>query len=106
MTQAIYDSFPGRAIEYWNSSVYVVAAPNSNQNRNGPPPSKKQKTSDRWQQISDAYKALPDHAAKANWEAKRNGKDGDNIAPGFRISGLGQLIDAGIESDRFLVFGD
>ena len=38
--------------------------------------------------------------------AKRNGKDGDNIAPGFRISGLGQVIEAGIESDRFLVFGD
>ena len=39
-------------------------------------------------------------------EAKRNGKDGDNIAPGFRISGLGQLIEAGIQSDRVLVFGD
>lgn len=39
-------------------------------------------------------------------EAKRHGKDGDNIAPGFRISGLGQLIEAGIQSDRLLVFGD
>lgn len=39
-------------------------------------------------------------------EAKRNGKDGDNIAPGFRISGLGQLIEAGIQSDRLIVFGD
>ena len=39
-------------------------------------------------------------------EAKRNGKDSYNIAPGFRISGLGQLIEAGIESDRLLVFGD
>jgi tRNA 2-thiouridine synthesizing protein D len=39
-------------------------------------------------------------------EAKRNGKDADNIAPGFRISGLGQLIEAGIQSDRLLVFGD
>ncbi|HEX20423.1 MAG TPA: sulfurtransferase complex subunit TusD [Acidiferrobacteraceae bacterium] len=39
-------------------------------------------------------------------EAKRNGKDTDNIAPGFRISGLGQLIEAGIQSDRLLVFGD
>mgnify|MGYP001984941592 FL=1 len=39
-------------------------------------------------------------------EAKRNSKDGDNIALGFRISGLGQLIEAGIESDRLLVFGD
>jgi len=39
-------------------------------------------------------------------EAKRNGKDADNIAEGFRISGLGQLIEAGIQSDRLVVFGD
>ena len=39
-------------------------------------------------------------------EAKRLGKDTDNIAPGFRISGLGQLIEAGICADRLLVFGD
>jgi len=38
-------------------------------------------------------------------EAKRHGKDGDNIAPGFRISGLGQLIEAGIEADRLVAFG-
>jgi len=39
-------------------------------------------------------------------EAKRNGKDGDNIAPGFRISGLGQLLEASIQADRTMVFGD
>ena len=39
-------------------------------------------------------------------EAKRNGKDTDNIAPGFRISGLGQLIEAGIQAERLMVFGD
>ncbi len=39
-------------------------------------------------------------------EAKRNGKDADNIAPGFRISGLGQLIEAGIKADRLMLFGD
>jgi len=39
-------------------------------------------------------------------EAKRNGKNADNIAEGFRISGLGQLIEAGIQSDRLVVFGD
>ncbi|BAZ94327.1 sulfurtransferase TusD [Thiohalobacter sp. COW1] len=39
-------------------------------------------------------------------EAKRHGKDGDNIANGFRISGLGQLIEAGIQCDRLVVFGD
>ncbi len=39
-------------------------------------------------------------------EAKRNGKDADNIAQGFRISGLGQLIEAGIQADRLVSFGD
>ncbi len=39
-------------------------------------------------------------------EAKRQGLDGDNIAPGFRISGLGQLIEAGIQADRLVTFGD
>ncbi|MEN9847574.1 MAG: hypothetical protein RL368_314 [Pseudomonadota bacterium] len=39
-------------------------------------------------------------------EAKRQGKDVDNLAEGFRISGLGQLIEAGIEADRLIVFGD
>jgi len=39
-------------------------------------------------------------------EAKRQGKDADNIAPGFRISGLGQLIEAGIVADRLVIFGD
>lgn len=39
-------------------------------------------------------------------EAARQGKDADNIAEGFRISGLGQLIEAGVQSDRMMVFGD
>ena len=39
-------------------------------------------------------------------ESKRHGKGASNIAPKFRISGLGQLIEAGIQADRLLVFGD
>jgi tRNA 2-thiouridine synthesizing protein D len=39
-------------------------------------------------------------------EARRHGKSGDNIADGFRISGLGQLIEAGIQAERLVVFGD
>jgi tRNA 2-thiouridine synthesizing protein D len=39
-------------------------------------------------------------------EAKRHGKDADNLAPGFRISGLGQLVEAGMVADRLVVFGD
>ncbi len=39
-------------------------------------------------------------------EAERQGKDTDNIAEGFRISGLGQLIEMGIQTDRLVMFGD
>jgi len=39
-------------------------------------------------------------------EAGKNGVEGNNIHPAFRISGLGQLIEAGIQSDRLVVFGD
>jgi len=39
-------------------------------------------------------------------EAERNGKDATNIAEGFRISGLGQLIEGAVQSDRLVVFGD
>jgi tRNA 2-thiouridine synthesizing protein D len=39
-------------------------------------------------------------------EQKRNAKDANNIADGFRISGLGQLIEAGIQADRLVAFGD
>lgn len=39
-------------------------------------------------------------------EARRAGKDASNIADGFRISGLGQLIEMGIEADRIMTFGD
>ena len=38
-------------------------------------------------------------------EAKRQGFEDNNLIEGFRISGLGQLIEAGIESDRLVVFG-
>ena len=38
--------------------------------------------------------------------AMRRGIKDDNLAPGFRISGLGQLVEAGTQSDRLVVFGD
>ncbi|MGZ5051455.1 MAG: sulfurtransferase complex subunit TusD [Methylobacter sp.] len=38
-------------------------------------------------------------------EAKRQGKLDDDLAEGFRISGLGQLVEATLVADRFIVFG-
>jgi tRNA 2-thiouridine synthesizing protein D len=39
-------------------------------------------------------------------EMKRHGKNASNLSKGFRISGLGQLIEAGIQADRLVTFGD
>jgi tRNA 2-thiouridine synthesizing protein D len=38
--------------------------------------------------------------------ALRRGIKDENLASGFRISGLGQLTEAGIQTDRTVVFGD
>lgn len=37
-------------------------------------------------------------------EAQRQGKQDNDLADGFRISGLGQLVEATLECDRFMVF--
>lgn len=38
--------------------------------------------------------------------ALRRGIKDENLAPGFRIAGLGQLVDSGIKANRLVVFGD
>ena len=38
--------------------------------------------------------------------AMRRGIRDENLATGFRISGLGQLVESGIQTDRLVVFGD
>ena len=38
-------------------------------------------------------------------EAELQGKQDNDLAEGFRISGLGQLVEATLEADRFIVFG-
>jgi tRNA 2-thiouridine synthesizing protein D len=38
--------------------------------------------------------------------ALRRGIKDEVLAQGFRIAGLGQLVEAGIRADRFIVFGD
>ncbi|GMR18474.1 MAG: sulfurtransferase complex subunit TusD [Gammaproteobacteria bacterium] len=78
------------------------------------PPQDDRHIVNRWSELAEKYKldlvvcvaaAQRRGIADAD-EAKRNGKDADNIAPGFRISGLGQLVEAGIQADRLLIFGD
>ena len=38
--------------------------------------------------------------------ALRRGIKDEQLAPGFRIAGLGQLVESGIQSERLVVFGD
>jgi tRNA 2-thiouridine synthesizing protein D len=38
--------------------------------------------------------------------ALRRGIKDENLAEGFRISGLGQLVESGIQADRLVTFGD
>jgi tRNA 2-thiouridine synthesizing protein D len=68
----------------------------------------------RWTELAEAHNidmvlcvaAAQRRGIVDDGEAERNGKDATNMAPGFRISGLGQLVEGGIESDRLVVFGD
>jgi tRNA 2-thiouridine synthesizing protein D len=78
------------------------------------PPQDDRNIVNRWSKLAEEHKldlvvcvaAAQRRGIVDEGEAKRNGKDATNLAPGFRISGLGQLIEAGIQSDRTVVFGD
>jgi len=80
------------------------------------PPQDDRNIQKNWSELADKYKldlvvciaAAQRRGILDEGEAKRHGKGegAANIAPGFRISGLGQLIEAGIEADRLVVFGD
>ena len=78
------------------------------------PPQDDRNIVNRWSKLAEDHKldmvvcvaAAQRRGIVDEGEAKRNGKDATNLAPGFRISGLGQLVEAGIQSDRMVVFGD
>jgi tRNA 2-thiouridine synthesizing protein D len=78
------------------------------------PPQDDRNITNRWSKLGEEHKldmvvcvaAAQRRGIVDEGEMKRNGKDATNLAPGFRISGLGQLIEAGIKADRLVVFGD
>ena len=86
----------------------------NNGTRFGVPPQDDRNITEQWTELAKAHDldlvvciaAAQRRGILDENEAKRQGKDGDNIADGFRISGLGQLIEAGIQSDRMVIFGD
>jgi tRNA 2-thiouridine synthesizing protein D len=57
----------------------------------------------RWSRLAEDYKLDLVVCVAA---ALRRGILDENLAPGFRISGLGQLVETGIEADRVVTFGD
>ena len=57
----------------------------------------------RWSKLAEEHKIDLVVCVAA---ALRCGIQDENLAPGFRISGLGQLVEAGIQADRMVTFGD
>ena len=57
----------------------------------------------RWSKLAEEHKIDLVVCVAA---ALRRGIKDENLAPGFRISGLGQLVEAGIQADRVVTFGD
>ena len=80
--------------------------------QNSPPGDEIQLTSC-WSELAESYcidlvvciSAAQRRGLLHNDEAKRRGKLDDDLAPGFRIGGLGQWVEAMIDTDRTIVFG-
>ena len=67
------------------------------------PPQDDRHIVNRWSELAEANKIDLVVCVAA---ALRRGIKNEVLAPGFRISGLGQLVDGGIKSDRTVTFGD
>ena len=67
------------------------------------PPQDDRHIVNRWSKLAEQYQVDLVVCVAA---ALRRGIKDELLAPGFRISGLGQLVEAGIEGDRLVVFGD
>ncbi|WP_298137657.1 sulfurtransferase complex subunit TusD [Acidiferrobacter sp.] len=67
------------------------------------PPRDDRQIVERWSKVAEQYKVDLVVCVAA---ALRRGIREQNLAAGFRISGLGQLVEAGIQNDRLVVFGD
>ena len=74
-----------------------------NANRLTEPPQDDRHIVNRWSQLAQEHSLDLVVCVAA---ALRRGIVDENLAPGFRISGLGQLVESGIEADRVVTFGD
>jgi tRNA 2-thiouridine synthesizing protein D len=72
-------------------------------NRLSEPPQDERNVANRWSRLAAEHQIDLVVCVAA---ALRRGIKQEILAPGFRISGLGQLIEAGMKADRLIVFGD
>jgi tRNA 2-thiouridine synthesizing protein D len=75
----------------------------NNSTRLTEPPQDDRHIVQRWQKLAADHKLDLVVCVAA---ALRRGIKDENLAEGFRISGLGQLIETGIQADRLVTFGD
>ena len=75
----------------------------NNANKLAEPPSDDRNLVTLWSSLAEEHKVDLVVCVAA---ALRRGLKDEILAPGFRISGLGQLVEAGILNDRLVVFGD
>lgn len=67
------------------------------------PPQDDRNIVSRWSKLAEEYDLDLVVCVAA---ALRRGIKEENLAPNFRISGLGQLVESGIQADRLVTFGD
>jgi len=77
------------------------------------PPEDELQMKKKWTELANEYRvdlvvcisAAQRRGLLCDDEAKRQGKLDQDLAEGFRISGLGQLLEAALLADRFIEFG-
>lgn len=76
------------------------------------PPDDELQLTKKWSELADCHRldlvvcisAAQRRGLLSSDEAKRRGKLDDDVASGFRIGGLGQLVEAMLSSERFIEF--
>ena len=98
---------------YKLSRVFFYQGGIHNGTRLATPPQDEFNLYNAWQQIQQDYEldlvvciaAAARRGLIDEPEMSRHQKDAHNLAPGFELSGLGQLVEAMANSDRFITFG-
>lgn len=85
-----------------------------NANRLASPPSDEHNPTSAWQALATNHSlelivcvaAAVRRGVLDEDEAKRQEREGHSLASGFTLSGLGQLVDATVDADRLMHFGE